>query len=301
MELYCVQGARQRPFVILVFLFFILWRLVSAAPASNFPRRISDECDWFGSGLEDSSSPGIGVQSVYLRCREGKVSWEYPRGALRVVLRITHFHKDFQGCLKVSTNSSGASLYLEGHKKLHLLYRDNSSVNSQRCFRSIGGHVALFLEAHAPSESLKKQLFELMYDLEPIQPKSFSECRPCTDREMIYAFCTSDFVARGSISSLHQNELFQRTELTVTAREIIRDSEPRVFSQGLSTISNRTAWMGVVHRPQHCGTKAGSGEFVFFGRWRLGDPILRCAPRWTEWKKVRRKAAFSENVDCILE
>ncbi|XP_055950053.1 meteorin-like protein [Argiope bruennichi] len=300
MELYCVQGRRHRPFVILVFFFFVVC-LVSTAPISDLTRRISDECDWFGSGLEDTSSPTIGVQSVYLRCREGKIRWEYPRGALRVVLRIGHFHKDFQGCLKVSANSSGASLYLEGHKKLHLLYRNNNSVNSQQCFRSIGGHVALFLEAHAPSELLKKDLFELMYDLEPIQPKSFSECRPCTDRELIYAFCTSDFVARGSIFSLHQNEHFQRTELTITASEIIRDSVPRVFSEGLSPLNKKIAWKGVVHRPQHCGTKTGSGEFIFFGRWRLGDPILRCAPRWTEWKKVRRKATFSENVDCVLE
>ncbi|GFQ96936.1 meteorin-like protein, partial [Trichonephila clavata] len=118
-----------------------------------------------------SSSSSTGVQPVYLRCKEGGVRWEYPRGALRVVLRMGHSDKDFQGCLKVMANSSGANLYLEGLQKLHLLQRYNhsDSVNRERCFRSVGGQVAFFIEARDPSEWRKKEVFEWMYDLEPLQ------------------------------------------------------------------------------------------------------------------------------------
>ncbi|GFY46013.1 meteorin-like protein [Trichonephila inaurata madagascariensis] len=91
-----------------------------------------------------------------------------------------------------------------------------------------------------------------------------------------------------------------RTELEIRTRKIVRDSEPKVFTAS-ATIQDKTVRTGVVYRPLHCGTKAGFGEFFFFGRWRLGQPFLKCAPRWTEWKKVRRRAAFSDNVDCVLE
>ncbi|GFT92722.1 meteorin-like protein [Nephila pilipes] len=298
MELYCARSRRHRPFMILLFL--CLFSFCSAA-ASNFPRRISDECDWFGSGLEGASSTNTGVQPVYLRCKEGDVRWEYPRGALRVVLRMGHSNREFQGCLKIMANSSGANLYLEGNKKLHLLQKHKHSDfdNSQRCFRSVWGQVAFFIEAQAPVESLKKEVFQMKYDLELLQSQSFSECRPCTDRELIYAFCTSDFVVRGSISSIYQNEPLQRTELVIRTSKIFRDSEPRVFTP--SSSQSETFWTGVVYRPLHCGTKAGFGEFFFFGRWRLGYPFLKCAPRWTEWKKVRRRASFFDNVDCVLE
>ena len=37
-----------------------------------------------------------GVKPVYLRCSQGSVSWLYPRGALRVVLRYGTAGKEFQ-------------------------------------------------------------------------------------------------------------------------------------------------------------------------------------------------------------
>lgn len=53
----------------------------------------------FSSGLEGSSSSSQvhrGVKPVYLRCSQGSVSWLYPRGALRVVLRYGTAGKEFQ-------------------------------------------------------------------------------------------------------------------------------------------------------------------------------------------------------------
>lgn len=39
-------------------------------------------------------------------------------------------------------------------------------------FRSVGGQVALYLEA--TGDAIKKDVFEFMYDLQPIQPETFS-------------------------------------------------------------------------------------------------------------------------------
>ncbi|XP_054716975.1 meteorin-like protein [Uloborus diversus] len=297
------QHTGCRPCTVFAGVLLVISYLISKNSVSAAALRISDECDWFGSGI-DSSQGNSGVLPIYLRCKEGIIEWQYPRGALRIILRTGHSGKDFTACFKVLAHSSGATLYLEGHQSLRYLYGhgdESNSENEVKCYKSIGGQVALFLEAQMPQDSLKKEKIQFLYDLQPLHEKAYSDCRPCTERELLYLFCTSDFAVRGSISALYQNELMQRTELTVRSSAIIRDSEPKVFTPTEKLYGNNTVYSGVIHRPLHCGTKVGSGEFLFLGRWRLGDPIISCAPRWTEWKKVRRKAVMSETLDCVLD
>ena len=61
----------------------------------------------FSSGLEQDDSASWtadrGVHPVYLRCRQGSVTWLYPRGALRVVLRYATAGKEFQVHLFVTS------------------------------------------------------------------------------------------------------------------------------------------------------------------------------------------------------
>lgn len=107
-------------------------------------------------------------------------------------------------------------------------------------------------------------------------------------------------VARGFISSLFQNEAIQQTDLTIHSSDIMRDSEPKVFDHKIIN-ENSTYYVGTISRPLRCGTKVGSGEFLFIGRWRLGIPILSCAPRFTEWEKIKQEAIESDNLDCLLQ
>lgn len=53
------------------------------------------------SGL--SSTTERGVTPVYLRCREGTVSWVYPRGALRLLFRpsLPADEREFRVCVRV--------------------------------------------------------------------------------------------------------------------------------------------------------------------------------------------------------
>ncbi len=67
------------------------------------PRADSAMLIGFDSGLEEKGSGGPpygqqrGVRPVYLRCSQGQVTWLYPTGALRVVLRYaTAAAKEFQ-------------------------------------------------------------------------------------------------------------------------------------------------------------------------------------------------------------
>lgn len=43
---------------------------------------------------------------VYLRCRAGRITWLYPRGALRVILRLHNSNKDFRVCIRILSSSS---------------------------------------------------------------------------------------------------------------------------------------------------------------------------------------------------
>lgn len=112
------------------------------------------------------------IQPVYLRCREGVIEWQYPHGALRVILRMGQSGKEFQVCLKVDSFFSGVTLYREQHHSLKHLYgvsEENEGKKDQMCFRSSGGHVVLYMEARGTHSVLKKEVFRLIYDLEPMK------------------------------------------------------------------------------------------------------------------------------------
>lgn len=263
------------------------WWLVTAS-------HCSDLCDWTGSGLSQVES-SRGVQPIYLRCSQGHIEWHYPRGALRVVLRHGTSGRDFRGCLRVGQQSSGARIYLEGHRKLHHLFgqEDNRPVDLLRCFTSVDGQAALYVESEPARDPLLKEVAQFSYDLRPVSKRALmndlEECRPCTETEVTTGFCTSDWVLRGSVSALNHNRSLQRTEITVRARRVIRDVG-QSLEQTRGEKVDPTADYYVLHRPLKCGTKSGGGEYLFVGRWQLGYPVVTCAPRYSRWKKMRRKA-----------
>ncbi|KAL3223326.1 hypothetical protein MRX96_049832 [Rhipicephalus microplus] len=147
-------------------------------------------CDWDGSGLgsSDASSSRSSSQRwlksrsvvpVYLRCDQGRVTWKYPRGALRVLLRLggtgNGGARDFRACVKIDANSTGAAVHLEGHRKLIPIHKGRSAPRVaddgevRRCFTSYKGQVALFLEATPETNHLlSRDTFRLWYHLTPV-------------------------------------------------------------------------------------------------------------------------------------
>lgn len=101
--------------------------------------------------------------------------WNYPRGAIRIVLRSNirsaNSQNSFRACLKVhKTHTSHllqpddiknktlansdlikgnqiARIFLEAPKRLIALYDDVNDKQMVKCFRSINGQVALYVEA----------------------------------------------------------------------------------------------------------------------------------------------------------
>lgn len=259
----------------------------------NHPKEVcgqsSDICDWVGSGLTNGVPRG--VQPLYLRCTQGHIKWHYPRGALRVLIRPSL--SSFQACVRVASNSTGARLFLEGDRTLFPVFSPGVG-ELYRCFTSRKGQIALYIEADPPVDLLKKDTVDFGYDLVARHnlADDMEECRPCTDTEILQSFCTSDFVLQGTVSSLTSNAAVQSSELIVRASKIIRDNlhSPWTDSKYIT-----------LHRPLKCGTKSGSGEFLFLGRWRLGLPVVHCAPRLSHWKEIRRTALDEDSNECQLD
>jgi diacylglycerol kinase (ATP) len=121
------------------------------------------------SGLSTAASDGLGrgVTPVYLRCSQGHLEWVYPRGALRVLLRLGASGRDFRGCVKVGSNFGGARIFLEGPRSLVPLFyvEDGAPLQLVRCFQSRGGQAALYVEAATSKTDFTKEVASLTYDL----------------------------------------------------------------------------------------------------------------------------------------
>ncbi|XP_054718078.1 meteorin-like protein [Uloborus diversus] len=102
------------------------------------------------------------------------------------------------------------------------------------------------------------------------------------------------FSSSSDFSTNEQGKLSSSSD--ISTNEHGKFSSSSDFSSGLTGSSQNI----VLHRPLHCGTKAGNGEYLFFGDWVLGYPNLYCVPRLVEWKKVRRKALRTGVSECLL-
>lgn len=109
---------------------------------------------------------------------------------------------------------------------------------------------------------------------------------------MIKDFFFFPLVIQGTVSSLNNKAEMQVSELTVRKTKLLRDNPHKSWMNSMYI---------TVNRPLKCGTKSGIGEFLFLGRWRLGLPMIHCAPRLSHWKEIRRKAISENANECQLE
>jgi len=268
---------------------------------------VSDSCDWYGSSIDEDGS----ILPVYLRCSQGNVRWKYPKGGLRILVQPTGSHSDFQGCIRISRKSNAnvkVSLEIPG-PQLKPLYHsfDGKEVDLLRCFNSSGRKAALFVEAIPSSSLIHGDLFEIDYHLTPVEKENnmipdqelnSKECQPCSDEELIHSYCTSDFLVRGSIDGITTNRALARSDITVKVQSILKESsvDKHLVSHGDQDKSI------ILHRPSKCGSTAGDPnvEYLLMGNWVLGNPVLKCAPKWSQWKHVRLRAIHDGSSHCRL-
>ncbi|XP_077183675.1 meteorin-like protein isoform X2 [Paroedura picta] len=250
----------------------------------------SDLCNWRGSGLTHESHKKD-VEQVYLRCSEGTIEWMYPTGALIIHLRPNIFpssSKHWTVCIKPHKDSAGANIYLEKTGELKLLYRDGDHSSTKvHCFSY--EHSGLFVEA-TPQQDISRKITGFQYKLINKGTASdmhmiYAPCRPCSDTEVLLAVCTSDFVVRGTIQNVINEEEEQDSVIDVSVNRIYRQ-KMKIFKP----VEETGTWEGQIKTLLQCGVKPGEGDFLFTGHMHFGEARLGCAPRFKDFQRMYKEA-----------
>ncbi|XP_048347460.1 meteorin-like protein isoform X1 [Sphaerodactylus townsendi] len=263
----------------------------------------SDLCNWRGSlGQSSLAYPGAisgltheshkkDVEQIYLRCSEGSIEWMYPTGALIINLRPNIFlssSKHWTVCIKPLKDSAGANIYLEKTGELKLLFRDGDHSSTRvHCFSFEQG--GLFVEA-TPQQDISRKITGFQYELINKGTASdlhmiYAPCRPCSDTEVLLAVCTSDFVVRGIIQNVINEEEQQDSIIDVSVNRIYRQ-KTKIFKPADET----GTWEGQIKTLLQCGVKPGEGDFLFTGRMHFGEARLGCAPRFKDFQRIYKEA-----------
>ncbi|XP_031699200.1 meteorin [Anarrhichthys ocellatus] len=290
------------------------WILLFAIFDASFSSYSEDQCSWRGSGLSQQQGS---VEQISLHCSEGTLDWLYPKGALRLTLspRLPSVAVGPGGsssglitaCVKPSEQFHGAQLYLERDGVLELLVGDrleSSPPPRVRCFSRLPGErVALFLQA-TPHQDISRRIASFRYELRgdwtarlsvDSNPISSEEaCRPCNNTEILMAVCTSDFVVRGNIRSVAEDDNLRAAVIKVSATRVFRQK------YALFTGNGRLTRRGEVRTLLQCGVKPGPGSFLFTGRVHFGEAWLGCAPRYKDFQQAYTIAKAAQQIPCEL-
>lgn len=312
--------ALQKCFLVCILVFFLHLVLpsLSSISVSNHSPYVSDVCDWQGSGSPSVDSDRSVVPS-YLRCARGSVKWLYPKGGLRVVLRLGTSNKDFRGCIRVSANSTQTvRIYLEGKRQLHQIYAPNDGKHPDllRCFVSVHAFMALFIETDPNGARVHNQdQIAFDYDLQAAESLTtpeddMSECRPCSPAQMLSLFCSADFVLSGKVTYYHHRSEVQMTEFTVKPTFMFRfpveTSYVNDYNATLPELENAIPDVNPflqikLIRPLKCAAGAAPRtEYLFLGKKILGNYFITCAPRMSDWRRISRQAVEAGTNQCHI-
>ncbi|CAH1795397.1 unnamed protein product [Owenia fusiformis] len=261
-----------------------------------------DQCDWM---IRDDTEEK-GIRNVFGTCSEGEVTWLSPYGALRLVLQYGgDAQTDFRGCITTRIEFTTIKISQEGKynlNKLAILNITHPETERELCFDSVGGKIVLYIEADTDDhESITLGKAFINYDLERrfnhLSYDELIDCRPCSDEEILKAYCTSDFVVVGSMDKLFHDVNTNESELSLSVAKIIRQKSQR-FKR---TTNEKGRYHGSVIAPLKCNIRKGEGNFIFMGKLRLGRAILHCAPRLSQWEELKKIAIKNEDYICDLE
>ncbi|XP_061568225.1 meteorin-like protein [Cololabis saira] len=265
----------------------------------SFCQYSSDQCSWKGSGLTHEGHTRD-VEQVYLRCSQGSLEWLYPTGAVIVNLRpntVSPAASRLSVCIKPSADSTGTNIYLDCNGKLRLLLHERDQAQGKvHCFSIQEG--ALFIEA-VPHMDISRRITAFQYELVSNRLGDVhsldAPCQPCSDAEILLAVCTSDFVARGSIQKVNQEE--DHSSVTVLISRLYRQKTQVFVSGGVRVRS----WTGLIKMPLQCGVKSGEGEFLLTGTVRFGEAWMGCAPRYKDFLRLYHEAQLHGTNPCHVD
>uniref|UniRef100_A0A8C4NCZ8 Meteorin like, glial cell differentiation regulator a n=1 Tax=Eptatretus burgeri TaxID=7764 RepID=A0A8C4NCZ8_EPTBU len=270
-----------------------------------------DPCVWKGSGLSHEVG-SRDVEQLYLSCSQGALTWLYPTGALRLLLRpgtIAAPSGPVTACIQPNAEFAGANIYLEHKDRLQLLvdehdlqkhrhrrtlFGPSSSPENLYCFSGLP-LPAVFVQA-TPHADISRRVASFRFELQTLGSRpvpadllnasgSRAVCRPCNNTELLLAVCTSDVVVKGLIRSVKPDVARGVAAIEISTLRIFRQKED-VFSP----VGQGQARLGTLWAPLCCGVRKGDGAFLFTASLHFGEAWLSCAPRYHEFRKLYKHA-----------
>lgn len=259
---------------------------------------------------EDFDGPP-GVRTTKFTCHEGSVTWYNPVGALRLEFSPT-LTKAFRLCFVMDTGHAIIKVSEESDRAIttksptQYILNDNNlktivtvtGASKEHCITS-EEPITLFVEPER-TENLGYQKVLFQYDVTPLSKivePSMEDCRPCSEAELLRAYCSSDFVVVGSIEAVENFEDSDKTHIQVAVAQIIRQRGSHFHRHKRDS----PTLQGLIVTPRKCGVVKGDGLFLMTGKVRFGELKLGCAPFLSEWEALARAATSDGRMECTLD
>ncbi|XP_052059026.1 meteorin-like protein [Mytilus californianus] len=248
------------------------------------------------------------VRKVQPVCNEGSFKWyNVYGGALRINFKPI-FRGDFLLCFILNAenvrvqisqelpNESTYSVNYERPAGLKRLLAADGRTN-ETCLMSSDESIRLFLEPERTVESTGFSFVDIQFIMErnnaELVYNTKEECRPCTDEELVEAYCShSDVVIVGSMTDVKhvqdQTHIYIQISKVIRNRQLLIEGHRRRIGPYIEETMVR-------HR--QCGVEHGSGLFLFTGKWRLGQLTLTCSPYYSDWTLVSKRAVLEGKID----
>ncbi|OWF42396.1 Meteorin-like protein [Mizuhopecten yessoensis] len=255
-----------------------------------------------------------GVRNIKPRCNEGSIRWRNPNGGLRVQLHAG-YTSDFRACFAVDATNIAVKVSQEfvinsdnqisSHRSSYLhAVAITTNRTKEICIPSSSSYpsVLLYLETERLQHQSGVQKVTFHYVMEPIRSNRLlynpmeEECRPCDPRELVRAYCSSDFVVTGKMTAVTHLDDLDRTKMDVEVTRVIRQ-KGQLFTYFREDQSLR----GSMVAPRHCGVEYGVGDFLFTGYLRLGHMAISCSPYLSEWRQVLTAALADGTMECEVD
>lgn len=268
-------------------------------------QNICDTCD---CSISEESSDVRAVRYVKPVCNDGSFRWyNIYGGALRINFK-PRFRGDFQLCFILETENvrvqvseeiseeSSSSGALSRPPILKPVIAAHGRTN-EKCIQSSSYSIHLFLEPERTVDSKGFSFIVLKYVMEKrndiLVYDSMEECRPCTDLELVTAFCSHDVVIVGSMINVTHIDDRSQTDINIKVSNVIRR-----WTLNLGGPTKGPYILETMTRHRQCNVDYGPGVFLFTGKWRLGELKLTCSPYYHDWKLALSRAINSGDMLC---
>ncbi|XP_067929833.1 meteorin-like protein [Watersipora subatra] len=244
--------------------------------------------------LWDEVTQGRLVKNLEFSCTSGRVTWHAPYGGL--FIEIKGPLKEHKLCIKaesIHTSALISSIGNNGRPKRLFTIEETPKNGRQHthsmCFPAYGSTL-LFMEPATGAFVSAKIILDYDVDLNPKYGED--ACSPCTDEELLYNYCSSDFVAIGHVTAIDSSPAANRLSVKI---DMLKQQSSKYFKKHQEADKYYT---GKLYTPSHCKMEHSNDKFVFMGKIKFNRAELVCAPTYEDFADLQKRSKLKGTTLC---